>query len=85
MALKKNRGAIQLYQLKGFKAVAYHGGMSAQDKQHSFDDWMSEKRPIIVTNAFGMGIDKPNVRVVVHMDLPYSIENYVQEAGRAGG
>ena len=82
---KKTEELSSYINSKGFKAVAYHGGMSAQEKQHSFDDWMSEKRPIIVaTNAFGMGIDKPNVRVVVHMDLPYSIENYVQEAGRAG-
>jgi ATP-dependent DNA helicase RecQ len=70
---------------KGFDTVSYHGGMSTEDKQSSFDLWMREERSIIVaTNAFGMGIDKPNVRVVIHMDLPYSIENYIQEAGRGG-
>jgi ATP-dependent DNA helicase RecQ len=70
---------------KGFRTVSYHGGMSSDDKQNSFDLWMREERPIVVaTNAFGMGIDKPNVRVVVHVDLPYSMENYIQEAGRGG-
>ncbi len=68
-----------------FKASYYHGGLSPIEKQISFDNWISEKTPIIVaTNAFGMGIDKSNVRVVVHIDLPNSIENYIQEAGRAG-
>jgi ATP-dependent DNA helicase RecQ len=68
-----------------FKASFYHGGLTPNEKQASFDNWISEKTPIIVaTNAFGMGIDKSNVRVVVHVDLPNSIENYIQEAGRAG-
>jgi ATP-dependent DNA helicase RecQ len=68
-----------------FKASYYHGGLLPIQKQVSFDNWISEKTPIIVaTNAFGMGIDKSNVRVVVHIDLPNSIENYIQEAGRAG-
>ena len=68
-----------------FKASYYHGGLAPSEKQLSFDNWISEKTPIIVaTNAFGMGIDKSNVRVVVHIDLPNSIENYIQEAGRAG-
>jgi len=82
---KKTEELANYINTKGFKTVSYHGGMSSEDKQSSFDYWMSEERPIIVaTNAFGMGIDKPNVRVVVHMDLPYSIENYIQEAGRGG-
>lgn len=69
----------------GFKSGFYHGGLSLIEKQASFDDWMAEKTPIMVaTNAFGMGIDKPNVRVVVHINLPNSIENYIQEAGRGG-
>jgi len=68
-----------------FKASYYHGGLLPSQKQSSFDNWISEKTPIIVaTNAFGMGIDKSNVKVVVHIDLPNSIENYIQEAGRAG-
>jgi ATP-dependent DNA helicase RecQ len=68
-----------------FKASYYHGGLTPNQKQASFDNWISETTPIIVaTNAFGMGIDKSNVRVVVHADLPNSIESYIQEAGRAG-
>jgi ATP-dependent DNA helicase RecQ len=68
-----------------FKTSFYHGGLAPFEKQEAFDNWMSEKTPIIVaTNAFGMGIDKDNVKVVVHLDLPNSIENYIQEAGRAG-
>ncbi|XRE42010.1 ATP-dependent DNA helicase RecQ [Tenacibaculum discolor] len=70
---------------QGFKSSFYHGGLSSVEKKIAFDNWMSEKTPIIVaTNAFGMGIDKPNVRVVVHISLPSSIENYIQEAGRGG-
>ena len=69
----------------GFKSSFYHGGLSAIDKKLAFDKWMLEDTNIMVaTNAFGMGIDKPNVKVVVHLNLPSSIENYVQEAGRGG-
>ncbi|MGB1041766.1 MAG: RecQ family ATP-dependent DNA helicase [Tenacibaculum sp.] len=69
----------------GFKSSFYHGGLTSLEKQIAFDNWMTEKTPIMVaTNAFGMGIDKPNVRVVVHLNLPASIENYIQEAGRGG-
>ncbi|NVK53646.1 MAG: RecQ family ATP-dependent DNA helicase [Flavobacteriaceae bacterium] len=70
---------------QGFSACFYHGGLSSVEKQEAFENWMTEATPIIVaTNAFGMGIDKDNVKVVVHLDLPNSLENYVQEAGRAG-
>lgn len=70
---------------QGFNSSFYHGGLSSIEKKLAFDNWMQEKTPIIVaTNAFGMGIDKPNVRVVVHLNLPSSIENYIQEAGRGG-
>ncbi|CAM1333512.1 RecQ family ATP-dependent DNA helicase [Tenacibaculum aestuariivivum] len=69
----------------GFKSGFYHGGLSSIEKQHAFENWMTEKTPIIVaTNAFGMGIDKANVKVVVHINLPASLENYIQEAGRGG-
>jgi len=69
----------------GLKAGFFHGGMSFEDKQKSMEKWLSGKINIMVsTNAFGMGIDKPDVRKVFHMDLPGSLENYLQEAGRAG-
>ena len=70
---------------KNYKSSFYHGGLSAKGKQISFNNWMTERTPIMVsTNAFGMGIDKPNVGIVIHFDLPFSIENYIQESGRAG-
>jgi len=70
---------------KGFSSTFYHGGMSAEYKSKAFEEWMKEEKIIIVaTNSFGMGIDKPNVKIVIHLDLPNSIENYVQEAGRGG-
>ncbi|RPE00833.1 RecQ family ATP-dependent DNA helicase [Aureibaculum marinum] len=69
----------------GFKSSYYHAGLSNEEKQQAFENWMEEKTPIIVaTNAFGMGIDKDNVELIVHIDPPYSLENYMQEAGRAG-
>lgn len=68
-----------------FESNFYHAGLSSEHKKIAFDNWMSEKTPIIVaTNAFGMGIDKSNVGVVIHLNIPSSIENYMQEAGRAG-
>ncbi|MCL4132142.1 UNVERIFIED_CONTAM: hypothetical protein GTU68_038405 [Idotea baltica] len=68
-----------------FKSSYYHAGLSNEEKQRSFENWMEEKTPIIVaTNAFGMGIDKDNVQLIIHVDLPFSLENYMQEAGRAG-
>ncbi len=70
---------------QGFTSGYYHGGLSYVEKQAAFTRWTTEETPIIVaTNAFGMGIDKANIGVVVHVDLPVSIENYLQEAGRAG-
>ena len=63
----------------------YHGGMSVDAKSEAYEKWISEETPIMVaTNAFGMGIDKPNVRAVIHTQIPSSLENYMQEAGRAG-
>lgn len=82
---KRTKDISNYLSANGFKSGFYHGGLSSVEKQIVLDDWMREKTPIMVaTNAFGMGIDKPNVRVVVHLNLPNSIENYMQEAGRAG-
>lgn len=76
--------ASELKQL-GFNACAYHAGMNSEDRQIIQTDFMAGNRDIIVaTIAFGMGIDKSNIRHVVHYDLPKSIENYSQEVGRAG-
>ena len=69
----------------GFTATYYHGGLSAKEKDKNMQLWKDEKAKIIVaTNAFGMGIDKPNVKTVIHLQIPDNIENYYQEAGRAG-
>ncbi len=74
-----------LLSTQGFKTTYYHGGLNHQAKKEAYENWYTEKTPIIIaTNAFGMGIDKPNIRVVIHMNIPNSIENYIQEAGRAG-
>ena len=82
---KKTEQIAAFLNSKNFKSSFYHGGMSSIEKNISFENWMIEKTPIIVaTNAFGMGIDKANVGLVIHLDLPSSIENYVQETGRAG-
>ncbi len=69
----------------GFSSTFFHGGMSKKEKEKKLNNWLSNKTKIIVaTNAFGMGIDKPDVNLVVHYQIPDSIENYYQEAGRAG-
>ncbi|MFE3870893.1 ATP-dependent DNA helicase RecQ [Flavobacterium sp. ZS1P70] len=69
----------------GFKATYYHGGLSSKEKDKNMQLWMNEEvQVIIATNAFGMGIDKANVKTVIHIQLPENLENYYQEAGRAG-
>ena len=69
----------------GFKATYYHGGLLPKDKENHMKLWMDEKVQIMVaTNAFGMGIDKGNVKTIIHLHLPSNLENYYQEAGRAG-
>lgn len=82
---KKTAQIASFLNAKNFKSSFYHAGLATIEKKNSFENWMTEKTPIMVaTNAFGMGIDKANVGLVIHLDLPFSIENYVQEAGRAG-
>ena len=69
----------------GFKATYYHGGLSSKEKDKNMQLWMNDEVQIIVaTNAFGMGIDKSSVKTVIHIQLPENLENYYQEAGRAG-
>jgi ATP-dependent DNA helicase RecQ len=72
-------------QARGFTATFYHGGLSVQEKNKHMSQWMDEKAQVMVaTNAFGMGIDKANVRTVIHIQYPDNLESYYQEAGRAG-
>ncbi|HSD06936.1 ATP-dependent DNA helicase RecQ [Flavobacterium sp.] len=72
-------------QTLGFQATYYHGGLASREKDKNMQLWMEEKAQVMVaTNAFGMGIDKPNVKTVIHIQLPENIENYYQEAGRSG-
>ena len=69
----------------GFSADFYHGGLSAAEKKEKLQQWLTNKTTVMVaTNAFGMGIDKADVKNVVHLQLPEDLESYYQEAGRAG-
>jgi ATP-dependent DNA helicase RecQ len=69
----------------GFNVSGYHAGMELYERKKVQEDWMQDKTQVIVsTSAFGMGINKTNVRAVIHFDIPGSIEQYYQEAGRAG-
>ena len=86
--VRNRRLAVQLAQYfrrRGLKAEAYHAGMTPEHRRKVQDSWMDDDvRIICATSAFGMGIDKPDVRLVVHFDVPDSLEAYYQEAGRAG-
>ena len=74
-----------LLQDQGIAATEYHAGLPEEDRHRNQDDFLYDVCPVMVaTNAFGMGIDKPNVRFVIHYHMPKSLESYYQEAGRAG-
>ena len=82
---KHSQQVAALLNVKGLSADYYHAGLSAEDRTAKQESWINNKtRVMVCTNAFGMGIDKPDVRVVVHYDVPDCLENYYQEAGRAG-
>ncbi len=82
---KKTKEVCEFLVASGVTAEYYHAGLSAETKDAREEAWKSGRSRVMVsTNAFGMGIDKPDVRLVVHIDLPSSIEAYFQEAGRAG-
>uniref|UniRef100_UPI00402A5889 DNA helicase RecQ n=1 Tax=Gemmiger formicilis TaxID=745368 RepID=UPI00402A5889 len=85
-ATRKNVDKLQeLLTEYGFAATKYHAGLSAETRRKNQNDFIYDTAPVIVaTNAFGMGIDKSNVRFVLHYNMPQSMENYYQEAGRAG-
>lgn len=82
---KKTREIAEFLRANGIPALFYHAGLDTRERKQKQDEWTRNKvRVIVATNAFGMGIDKPDVRTVIHADLPDSPEAYFQEAGRAG-
>ena len=82
---KRTTEVASLLQMHGISANFYHAGLTTEERSKRQQEWIDNKTRIIVcTNAFGMGIDKPDVRTVVHTDAPDCLENYYQEAGRCG-
>ena len=82
---KRTKEIADLLRLRHISADYYHAGLSHEERNEKQENWLkNETRIMVCTNAFGMGIDKPDVRTVVHADIPDCLENYYQEAGRAG-
>ncbi len=82
---KRTKEIAAALQQQSIKADYYHAGLTTEERSAKQEAWIkNDIRCIVCTNAFGMGIDKPDVRLVVHMDIPDCLENYYQEAGRAG-
>ena len=82
---KRTKEISDLISMHGISADFYHAGLTQEERNRKQEEWIKNQTRIIVcTNAFGMGIDKPDVRIVIHADSPDCLENYYQEAGRAG-
>jgi ATP-dependent DNA helicase RecQ len=82
---RKTKEIARLLQMKGINATWYNAGLTNEERNQRQEDWISNKvRVMACTNAFGMGIDKADVRTVIHMDVPDCVESYYQEAGRGG-
>ena len=82
---KRTKEISELLQMQNISSDFYHAGLMQEERSKKQEAWINNKtRVIVCTNAFGMGIDKPNVRTVIHADVPDCLENYYQEAGRAG-
>ena len=82
---RRTKEIAQLLQADGIAATFYHAGLTATERSQRQQEWIDNRtRVMACTNAFGMGIDKPDVRIVIHADVPECLENYYQEAGRAG-